>query len=900
MKNTAPRFYRRLLLVYPKRFRRKYGNEAIRQLQSDLREARNAGPIRAALGQVVGVADFILAGFSERIASRKAAAKAKRPPRSGMMMISSAAQDLRFAARSFLRQPGFTAVAVLTLALGLGTMTAVFSVVNGVLLRPLPYPDAARLVRVWSEYEEQGWTRSAVSRPDIADIRLLDGVDFVEGFVPNTFTLPADGRSVLVEGSYVSGGLLEGFGLAPAVGRDIRQEENRRSAAPVVVVGHSFWQRRFAGDPDILGTMMQIDEESYEVVGIAPPGFDFPQGSQLWVPHRHPCYGSRGCRNLGAVGRLAPGTELSQAQAALTVLGTSFREQYPGTNGQVSFRYEPLIDVMVGEVRAGLWVLLGAVTLMLLVVCANLANLLLARASARRGEVAVRTALGASRGRLMRQFLVESLVIAGLGCGAGLAAASGLVSGFKTAMAGSFPRVAEVGMDANVILFAVALMGLVAIVFGSSPALHMVGQSVVGGLRGRDGGHAGRREGAARSWLLGAEVALSVVLMVGAGLLMRSLGEMYEVDQGFEHREVLRFTLTLPPGEYGDPESLVSLFQEVEATVDALPGVAAVGSVVGPPLGRQGPSSGNVDVEGRPAPEPSDVTFASVHAATPGYFATLGFQVIRGRGLEREDHVGGTPVAVVSERFARENFSEREVLGQRFQVAVATGFGKTWTAVGVVRDTRSSLTGDLRAQVYVPLVQAISDLRVQQQDLTRALRTLTVHVRGSASGIDLLSVIQRQLEAVDARIMTAGVETVAAAIHRAAGPTRHQLQLMSLFAALAVVLAAVGLYGVVSYLVSQRTREIGIRLALGARGGEITGMVVRQGIIPAGAGIAAGLAVSLGVGRVLGSLLYEVQHADPLVFGAVALLTLALSAGAILIPARQAVKLDPTVALRLE
>jgi len=891
---------RAVLALYPREFRRQLGTDIRSSIEDGWTEASAAGVARALSFLLVCIADLVTACVKERVRSSLGSDSPSPISTSEKSRVMLGLwQDVSFAVRSLVRRPGFSTVAILTLALGLGTTTAVFSVVNGVLLRPLPYPEASRLIRVWSENREQGWTRSTMSRPDIADIRLLHDVDFVEGFVPNTFTLPTDGRSLLVEGSYVSGGLLQGFGLAPVLGRDIRHEENRPSASPVAVVSHSLWQRWFGGDSDIVGTMVQIDEESYQIIGVAPTGFDFPNGSELWVPYRHPCHWHRGCRNLSAVGRLASGTQLPTAQAALTVLGNSLREQHPEMNSQVSFRFEPLLDVLVGEVRPGLWVLLGAVLLMLLVVCANMANLIWARVSARRGEVALRAALGATRARLVGQFLVESLVIAGLGCGAGLVVAFGLVRGFKASTMDSFPRVAEVGVDASVLLFALALAGVVAVLFGSGPAQHLSRQSIVGSLRQGGRGDIGRREGTTRSWLVAAEVGLSVVLMIGAGLLTRSLGQLYRVDQGFEHREVLRFNLSLPPGGYGDTEALVSLFQEVEASIEALPGVAAVGSVVGPPLGREA-AAGNVDVEGRPAPSPSEKTYASVHAATPGYFTTLGLRVVQGRGLEIDDRAGTIPVAVVSERFARESLSDGKILGERFRVAVATGAGTVWTVVGVVRDTRSSLTGDPQAQVYVPLVQARSDQAGQQRDLTRDLGTMTVHVRPVISGSSLLPEIQQRLDDLDPRILTAGVETVARAIRRAAGPTRNQLQLVGLFAALAVTVAAVGLYGVVSYLVSQRTREIGIRVALGARGGEILRMVMGQGIVPAAAGIAGGLVVSLAIGRLLESLLFEVEPADAAVFGTVALLTLALSVGAILIPARQATKLDPTVSLKME
>lgn len=811
-------------------------------------------------------------------------------------LLGTLRQDLLFALRQLVRYRGFTVVAVLTLILGLGATTAIFSVVNGVLLRPFPYPTADRLVMVWSENpEKEWWTRSSMSTPDLTDVRGLDAVDFVEGYASNTFTLATEGKPLVVQGSFVTGGLLDMFGLHPEQGRDIREEENRPGSPPVVVLGHDLWMSDFGGDPGVVGRLIQIGDERYQVVGVAPRGFDFPERAELWVPHRHPCYFSRGCRNLNAIARLAPGAELAPAQAALSALASSLRNGYPEDNPGVHFRYEPLMDAVVGHVRTGLWVLLGAVGLMLLVVSANLANLLLARAVSRKEEMAVRTALGASPARLVEQLIVESLVLAGLGCAGGLGLAWGMVRAFGISMAGDFPRAAEVTLDAHVLMFALGTAGLVAALFGLSPALHLARPSTGEALKTRGDGS----ENPARSWLIGAEVCLSVILLTGAGLLLRSLGQLYRVDQGFRHEEALRFGLSLPPGSYGDPASLISLFQRIEDGLMGESAVVSVGSVVGPPLGPW-VSSGSVTVGGREAPDPADQTYASVHAMTPGYFETLGLPLLRGRGITDADRGDGPPVAVVSEEFVQQNFPHEEALNRRVSVAVATGAGKAWTIVGVVRDTRRSLTGDPQSEVYVPLAQASSRYAQVLPDLIRSLRTLRIHVRGTTSGTDLLPLVRREVESVDRRIALTGIETVSQAMRRDAAPTRNQLQLIGFFAVLAAMLAAVGLYGVVSYMVSQREREIGIRQALGADGRTILIMVLGRGVLPAGVGAVAGLLASLLLGRLVQSLLYQVKPTDPSVLGSVMALVAIIALAATLLPARQAVKLDPATALRVE
>jgi putative ABC transport system permease protein len=808
--------------------------------------------------------------------------------------------DVRFAVRSLARNPGFAAVAVVILALGIGANTAVFSVVNGALLRPLPYPDPDRVVMVWTVNPERGWDRAGMSRPDVESVRELAAVESVEGFAPNTFTLTnADGAEP-VQGAHVSGGILQVFGVAPLLGRDIRHEENHpRSAERVVVVSHSFWRSQLGEDPNVLGMRVQLSDEDYEIVGVAPAGFDFPRGAKLWTPHRHPCYSARGCRNVEAVARLSADVDLTEAQASLSTLASALREAFPDTNSRTGLRFERLLDYMVADVRTGLWVLLGAVGLLLLVVCANVANLLLARASSRSVEVGVRAALGASRLRLLGQFLVESLLLAVIGGTAGLTLSLWLVDAFKKTVSASFPRIDAVAIDGSVLLFSLGLTALVAVLFGLSPALHATRRPIAETVAGAGRGTSGRRESAARTWLLVGEVALSVVLLVGAGLLGRSLDQLYRADLGFSNRDVLRFDLYLPASRYGSPEAITALFEELEDRTEVLPGVTSVGSAFGPPLTGVG-TAGNIEVEGRPAPDPSERAYANVHPATPGYFRTVGQSLLRGRGIEAADREDAIHVAVVNEAFVRENFPDQEVLGARFKVAVAFGFGESWTVVGVVRDVRRYPGAEPQPEVYVPLAQAGADHPYQIRDVRRFLARMTVHARGPADAASLFPGIRAQLAAIDPNVIPQTVETVNDAIRHAAAPTRHYLTLMGLFAFLAVALASVGLYGVVAYLVSRRTREIGIRMAFGAGTPQIAATFLRQGIVPAAWGIILGLAGAVLGGKVISSLLFNVAPTDLWVYIGVALLTLAVSATAILLPALRATRVDPVEALRAE
>ncbi|HSR40852.1 MAG TPA: ABC transporter permease, partial [Longimicrobiales bacterium] len=510
--------------------------------------------------------------------------------------------------------------------------TAIFSVVNGVLLEPLPYPDAHELVTVGVAPDRPGEEPGHMSYPDLADLEAENpALDVLVGYSTSSLTLTGLGEPRIVETARVSGGLLRPFRLAPVVGRDVRRDEFGADAARVVVLGHGFWKRNFAGSADVLGRTVELNGVAYEVVGVAPEGFDFPEGSELWTPRRldvERC--GRACHTWRAVGRLGSGATLEAARAASARIAANLTEAHPETNTGKTFAVEGLQDRIVGSVRRGLWLVLGAVGVVLLIACANVANLLLVRASSRTGEVAVRAALGASRGRLSVQVLVESAVLAAAGGVAGLAVAFGGVELLRRVSPGTIPRIDEVGIDGTVLLFTGGLVVVTTVLFGLSPALHLARTSITQNLvhGGRGGGTEGGER--SRSGLLAVEVALSLLLLVGAGLLLRTFGQLYAVDPGFETREVVRFTLSLPSSRYDTLPEIRSFYRTLEDRLRALPGVEEAGSIYGAPLGR-GNVIGDVLVDGRPELPPGQEDHAALRPVSPEYLETMRIPLIRGR-----------------------------------------------------------------------------------------------------------------------------------------------------------------------------------------------------------------------------------------------------------------------------
>jgi predicted permease len=694
----------------------------------------------------------------------------------------------------------------------------------------------------------------------------------------------------VVRGARVTNGLFDVFHVAPVVGRDLRAEENVPGAPLVAVIGYSFWQERFGGSPDVIGETIDLSDRTYEIVGVAPPGFDFTREAQIWVPLYHDIEGcARGCHFIRFVARLKQGVTVEAAQAELSLLATRLQEEYVDTNYGKEFRFATLAETVYGNVRTGLLVMLGAVSFVLLIACANVANLMLARGTARTGEIAVRSALGASRGRLVAQLLVEALVLAAVGGALGLGLASGGLNALLRIAPSNLPRLDEISVDGTVLLFALGTVTVVTFLFGLMPAFRLASTSVSETLN-----HSGRGEitsitsAWSRSALLVGEVALSLMLLFGAGLLLRSFSQLNAVDLGFDKERVLTFVISLPDARY-DADAAVRFFDELETRVAAVPGVESVGSVLGSPMGRSS-TSGSFRLMDRPEPPPGQEPSAMVRAITTGYLEALRVPVLRGRAFRPGDRIDTRPVVLVSEQFVRRHFPEKDPLGEQIDLHVSYGYDieEPHTIIGVVGDIRStSLRDDPVSEIYV----------VQAQSGTDYLRVLA---RLAPGVTDVLPTIRRELRTIDPNIPLRSVEQLETAVQRAFGPARFYLLLLSIFAGVAVTLAAIGLYGVVAYLVSRRTREIGIRMALGAHAGDVVRLVLRQGLMPAGLGIALGLLGAWGAARVLHSLLYNVGPQDPITFGGVTGLLLGIVVLAILIPALKARRIAPVEALRTE
>jgi len=837
--------------------------------------------------------NMVLAGARERRGNpspRQPSGRGRKEESRRAIMLSALRQDLVFAFRSLTRNPLFTVAAVLTLGLGVGVTTSMFSLVNGVLLKPLPYQDSDRLLRVFTEPSDNPGLYYVMSRPDLLDARELPAFEALAGYVQRSDVLTGVGEPSLVNTGLVSSGLLEVFGLEPFMGRDLRVEESEFGGPKVVVVGYGFWVSQLGADPQVLGRALELEGESFEIVGVAPRGFDFPAQSQLWRPLAlDPQVCGRGCHNFNVIGRLAPGGTLELARSQMNALADRLAQEYPVTNDTKRFHVMTLQERVVGDVRAELWILLAAVGLVLVVACANVANLLLARAQNRSTEVGIRAAMGAGRGRLLAQILTESLVLATLGSILGLALTYGGIALLKGLSPGNIPRMEEVGVDPATLLFILALTLTVTLLFGLSPALGVARSSPAAALRrsGR-GTSAGKPSLRARNVLMASEMALSVVLLVGAGLLLRTLGRLHDIDPGYQTENVVRFQLALPAARYSERQEVTQFFQALEDRIRSLPQVASVGSSFRVPLAGGG-SNGSVVVEGREDIPGYGDNGAFPRPVTPEYLQTMGIRVIQGRPLLASDDEGSVPVALVNQTFLDQNFPGEEPLGKRFRVQVTFGFqSPEWTIVGVLPDIRSlSLTEPPVPEVFVPLTQMVT-------------RSMMVAVRSEPGARSLLPAIRAEVQALDPDLPLRAVETLTASLSAETAPTRFYLSLLLAFAIFAVVLAAVGLYGVVSYLVSLRRQEVGIRMALGADAGGILGMFVRQAVGPTLVGMGLGLVVALASSFTLRRFLYEVNPRDPLVFGGVLGVLACVALAATLLPARMATRIGPTEAIRME
>jgi predicted permease len=800
-------------------------------------------------------------------------------------------RDIRLAARSLALRPGFSAVVILTLALGIGANTAIFSVVNGVLLRPLPYPESGRLVTVSRVSKTDGSPLGSQSQPDIHDLEAgSPSLESLAGYSGGSATLTGLGEPEVVPGARVTRGLLAVFGLTPALGRDIRADENVPDGPNVVVISHEFWTTHLGSDPGVLGSTLELSATNWEIVGVAPEGFDFPNRSQLWRPVHLDVEGcGRGCHLLRTVGRLAPDASLAPAQQEITTIATNLEEAYVDTNYDKGFLVEALAQAQVKEVRTALLVLLASVVMVLFIACANVANLLLVRGADRAGEVALRSALGASRGRVLAQLLVENFLLAALGGGLGLLLAHLGLESLLHLAPDSLPRIDEVSVDGTVLFAALGTVGLVALLFGLIPAMRLARSPISGTLhRGGRGLVGGRGRDRSRSLLLVGEVTLSLMLLLGSTLLLRSFSKLSAVDMGFDTEALARFTISLPDARYPTPEENVLFFEVLEEQIRSVPGVRSVGSVFGSPFGRVAISA-SFELTDRPPPPPGQEPSASFKVVSPGFFETLGVPLLRGRFFGAVDRLGNPPAVLVTQRFADRFFPGEDPLGRPIRSDVSFDLPETEprVVVGVVGDIRYDELDEAPVPTfYVPQAQMVSDY-------------LTVMVR-YAPGASPMPTIRSIVRELDPDLPLRYVEEMTAVVEEELGPARFNLLLLGIFAALAVILATVGLYGVVAYLVSQRTREIAIRMALGAKGREVTRMVLAQGVRPALVGVFLGIGGAWMGARVLASLLYNVTPTDPIsFFGATALLV-CVAVLAVLVPATRASRVAPMSALKQE
>ncbi|HYP29681.1 MAG TPA: ABC transporter permease [Blastocatellia bacterium] len=805
-------------------------------------------------------------------------------------------KDSLYGFRLLLKKPGFATVVVLTLALGIGANTAIFSVIDALLLTSLPYKEADRLVLFSTTTKSAQVTNSYSSFPDIEDWRASSSsFEAIASFKSAGFTLTGEGEAERVEAAQVSSSFFPILRVNPIHGRTFLEADDRPGSERVALVSHSFWQNRFGGDPDLVGRALMLSGNPYTVVGVMPPDFNFPiqmDEAELWVSTAYEGGNlqSRGAQVTSAIARLKPGVTLEQAQAEMDRIMLGLEEKYPETNTDRIAIVTGLQDQLVSKVKLALWLMFGAVGFVMLIACANVANLLLVRASSRQKEFAVRLALGASRGRIVRQLLTESLALALLGGCAGLLFA---VWGLDLLLALSpddLPRVDSIGIDGRVLGFTLAASLLTGVIFGLAPALKFSRPDLNEGLKegGRTSSGAGRNR--LRGTLVVAEVALSVVLLVSAGLLVKSFLRIQRIDPGFNPESLLTLRISTPRAKYPKGEQRAEFFRQVLDRVRVLPGVRTAAFVTPAPFTNNNVNTSFV-IEGRPAPPLGQEPGADVRGITPGYFEAMEIPLIRGRQFSDADRKGQVGVAIINEEAARRFWPGSDPVGQRISsvgVGVDADEPEQWEIVGVVGNVKHvSLDKAPRPEVYLPHGQ-------------QSWGWGHLVVRTAGDPMSLAPAVRSQIHAVDKDQPVYNVRPMEQMIASSFAAQRFYMLLLGIFAAVGLVLALVGIYSVISYSVTESTREIGIRMALGAQKRDVLGMVLRHGMIMALVGVGLGLVAAWAMTRVLSSLLFEVSTTDPLIFASISFLLLAMALIACYLPARKATTVDPMVALRYE
>ena len=810
-------------------------------------------------------------------------------------------KDIRYGIRSLIKRPGFTAVAVVTLALGIGANTAIFSVVNATLLRPLPFKDPDRLVMIWGylpQMAQQGDKFPSSAGNYLGLLKDTKSYEQLSAFRQWTWQLTHGGEPEQLRGIRVSANFFEAVGAGPLLGQTFTPQQDEEGAAPVAVISYRLWQREFGGDQKVLGRSLTLDGRTVTVVGVMPDGFDFPGGANMipglqfatrndiWMPLAMTAdeRKNQGSLNLALLGRLKPGVTVSQAEYETRTVQSTL----PLATVRYTVNLVPLQKQMVGSIKPLLLVLLATVAIVLLIACANVGNLLLARASSRRKEIAVRSALGAARWRIVRQLLTESLLLS----------LSGGLLGFLLAIWGTpllvsfipekVPRIHEVNVDLRVLGFAFLVSVVTGIVFGLAPALQASRVNLNESLKESSRGVTGSlRQNRLRGFLIVSEVSLAMVLMIGAALLTKSFVRLLDVKPGFDPAQTLTMEISLPtapPSKYADEQRQVGFFQQLLAQLNQTPGVISAGAVLSLPLTGAAEST-NLFIDGRPRPPAGQVPDADYTIVTPGYFKAQGIPMLNGRAFNDQDNKDASGVIIVNEELARRHWPNEEPIGKRLTV----GFEKTpREIVGLVANVKQrALTARARPTMYLPQLQ-------------RPTGGMTIVIRTSGDPISLASIMRSQVHQLDPTIPVTNVKTMDEVFSASVEQQRLQMLLVMLFGGLAVVLAAIGIYGVMAYTVTQRKHEIAVRMALGAKRTQVWQLILKDGLVLASLGVAIGLGAAFGLTRLMSSLLFEVKPTDVQTFATVSTLLMLVAIVACIVPARRATKVDPLMALRYE
>ncbi|HKP87591.1 MAG TPA: ABC transporter permease [Blastocatellia bacterium] len=813
-------------------------------------------------------------------------------------------QDIRYGFRTLLKSPGFTVVAVITLALGIGANSAIFSLVNGLLLRPLPYSDSERLAIIWTHSPganvDKDWPSPGQFSAIISQNNVFEQIAIARGTIVNLTGQGTPERLGVVQ---TSSNLFSILGATPALGRVFLPEEDEPGKPPTAILSYGLWQRLFGGDPNVIDQAITLSGRSYTVVGVMPATFSLSYEVMptvgaiaeadllLPLPMSAERMNSQGDENYNLMARLKPGATITEAQAELDMVAHNLEQQYPETypaDRRFSFSVRPLLEQVVGDVRPALLVLLGAVGCVLLIACANVANLMLARAASREKEIAIRVAIGAGRWRLVRQLLTESVLLASLGGALGLVIAIWSLDGLRRLNPGNIPRLQNIGMDSRVLVFTFAVAMLTGILFGLAPALRSSQVNFSETLKEGGRSMVGSRHHRLRNLLVIAEIALSLVLLIGAGLLIRSFFRVQQVEPGFSARNVLSLRLSVAGTASAEESRRMSFYQQLWERIRRLPGVESAGGATILPLGG-GIGWGGITIEGYDPATGQSLIQADGRVASVGYFETMKIPLISGRFFTEQDNKDSMKVAVIDENMARTYWPpDTDPVGKRLKFGGADSDSPWITIVGVVGKVKQyALDTDSRVAFYMPHLQNLSS-------------TMYVVARTSGDPLGLAAAVTREAREMDPNVPVYDVKTMEQLVSESLARRRFAMLALGLFAVVALLLAVVGIYGVMSYSVAQRTREIGIRVALGAQMGDVFKLVIGQGMLLAAIGVCIGLASAIAMTRVMASLLFGVSATDPATFATIALLLAVVALVACYVPARRAAKVDPMVALRYE